>query len=105
MPSTTSLSRRELAAGIAIAAISLAPEAVQGQTPVVASPVNITPDIRVSLIEQSHGKPFAPDTRKAILEGIQGYDKQWIEGRAFNVPDQTEPNFVFTPTRKGGRRG
>ena len=61
-------------------------------------------DIRVRLIEKSRGKPFTPEQKKAVLENIRNTDKQWAEGRKFDVPDNTEPAFVFTPTPRSGRR-
>lgn len=55
-------------------------------------------DIRVKLIEQSRGKELTAEQRKAILGNIRNNDKQWAEGRPkFDVPDTTEPDFVFTP--------
>lgn len=62
-------------------------------------------DIRLRLIEQSRGKPLTAEQRKAILENIRNNDKQWAEGRPkFDVPDNTEPEFVFTPTPLPGGR-
>jgi hypothetical protein len=55
-------------------------------------------DIRVRIIEESRGKDFTPEQRKAVLGNIRNTDKQWAEGRKFDVPDNTEPAFVFTPT-------
>jgi hypothetical protein len=93
------MSRRQfgktVAAGMSGAVLAASAGAQPGQKSTV--PVS-DDDIRLRLIEQSRGKPLTAEQRKAILENIRNSDKQWAEGRKFEVPDNTEPAIVFTPT-------
>src|SRR5205807_2411433 len=70
--------------------------AVASQTVVSAT----TPvDPRIAAIEKSLAKPLSAEKRKAVIDNITGNEEAWSKARAaFTVPDQTEPDFVFTPT-------
>ena len=93
------MSRRQFAKNV-VASVGTAALAVAGsaQEPEVKSIPADENDVRVKLIEKSRGKPFTDDQRKAVLKNIRNTDKQWAEGRKFEVPDTTEPAISFTPT-------
>src|SRR5438874_307159 len=102
------ISRREAgkaAMGI-VAGVLVGAERADAQTE--PKPAPASGDVRVALIEKSRGKPFTEEQRKAVLTNIQGSDDAWTKARiAFTVPDQTEPDFVFSPSpvpRKGVTR-
>jgi len=106
------VSRRELgriaagavAGALAGASANAKPAPSQGQPrPEVPMPDT---DSRLALIEQSRGKPLTEEQRKAVLKNIKSTEESWAKGRAFPVPDGTEPDFIFRPTpsqRQGGK--
>ncbi len=69
---------------------STSPEEVTG-TPTASH------DVRLDLIEQGRTEPLTPERRAAVVERLRATDTGWVEWRAYQVPDGTEPANVFTP--------
>jgi hypothetical protein len=97
----TRLSRRQVgrlaaaAAGVWAGAAGMS-EAQSGKAPGTPPPAGEDP--RIGLIERGRSAPLTEAQRKQLAEAYKTADKEWAPARQLNVPDGTEPDFVFRPT-------
>jgi hypothetical protein len=55
-------------------------------------------DPRITLIERGRSVPLTEAQRKLLVEAYKTAERDWAPAREFDVPDGTEPDFVFRPT-------